>query len=156
MLVQTLLAKVETLANTQPTEQLWVTCQNKGLIDSQGVMPFLRWNEKAKKLEPSKEPGIQIKEIANNLQQLNRLVQDPMTTLRFHSLVKKTEESDRAVPWLWLLSNRHNSEAWHLLRRLCYNAFWLLIGVQIRPQGTDRTQLAKGIQKALSKGQSSS
>ena len=128
----------------------------QGIDRQPGCNALSEVDEKAKKLEPSKEPGIQIKEIANNLQQLNRLVQDPMTTLRFHSLVKKTEESDRAVPWLWLLSNRHNSEAWHLLRRLCYYAFWLLIGVQIRPQGTDRTQLAKGIQKALSKGQSSS
>ena len=58
LMIQTLLAKVETLAKTPPEEPLWQVCQAKGLIDSQGNMPFLRWNDKNKKLEPSKEASI--------------------------------------------------------------------------------------------------
>ena len=107
LMIQTLLAKVETLAMTPPEEPLWQVCQAKGLIDSQGNMPFLRWNDKNKKLEPSKEASITITEIVRFLQNLQRLVQDPMTTFRCHSLVK-TEDSDRsslAIYWEFIKSS---------------------------------------------------
>jgi hypothetical protein len=149
LMIKTVLAKVETLSKSNPQEPLWQACQSRGLIDGQGNMPFLRWNEKAKKLEQSKDATLSIQEVVRSYQNLLRLAEDPTTTLRFHSLVKTTDSTDKAIPWLWLLSNRHNLEAWFEIRRLCYHASWLLIEVQIRPQTTERTQLSKAVQKAL-------
>ena len=73
--------------------------------------------------------------------------QDPTTTLRFHALTKTS--SDRSVPWLWLVSSRNQPEAWAEARQLCFHAIWQLIRCQIKPQGVEKSALAKQIQQQL-------
>ena len=124
------------------------------IIDEAGLMPYLRWDSGSKQLRPSKESPRKLEEILHLVKDVRRLVDDQTTTLRFHSLVKNkdSELDDRAHPWLWMITSRHQDEAWNSLRQLCYHAVWLLIRAQIRPSGPEKSNLAKEIQKRLSQG----
>ena len=73
----------------------------------------------------------------------------PSDSMDWQSLPSPT---DRAIPFLWMISSRNQPEAWSEVRRVCYHAIWQLVRTSIRPQGTERSNLSKGIQQKLTKG----
>ena len=116
-------------------------------------MPYLRWDSASKTPQPSKDKGMDIKEVLQAVKNTHRLLEDPCTTLRFHALVNLANNQDRSVPFRWLVSSRTNAEIWHELRRLCFHSTWQLIRAQIKPQGAERSALAKQVAQALGSAQ---
>eukprot|EP00435_Cladocopium_sp_Y103_P055446 s1325_g18.t1 len=154
LMINTLLERLEKLAQTKTDDPAWIESLQYHIVDSQGQMPFLRWDSKSRTLVPSKEASLPMGQVIKSLKVIQRLIQDSTTTLRFHSLVKISEDKqDRSIPWLWMISSRNNPEAWNEVRSLCFHSSWQLIRLQIRPQGTERSTLAKSIHKALSDAQ---
>ena len=139
------------LSQVPQSDPLWQECQGLMIVDSEGNMPFLRWDQGQKKLMKTKDATLPIGQVLKSVQDVHRLVQDPTTTLRFHSLMKSNDQ-ERAHPGLWMISSRNQGEAWNALRQLCWHSVWLLIRAQIRPQGPERSSLVKEIQKKLNQG----
>ena len=75
------------------------------------------------------------------------ILEDATTHQRRYTLTKTS--TDRSVPWLWLVSSRNQPEAWAEARQLCFHAIWQLIRCQIKPQGVEKSTLAKQIQQQL-------
>ena len=145
-------ARLDQLKQAAPQDQLWKECQTLGIINQQGTLPYLRWEASTRTLKPTTEAPLSLEEVIKEVDNIRRLVQDPTTTLRFHSLTKLQDNGDRSLPWLWLISTRNQPETWHCVRKLCYHAIWQQVRIQIKPQSADRSQLAKQIQAALNSG----
>ena len=156
VLISTLEERLTNLSKATPKDPQWIECQKLNLIDSDGNMPYLRWDASARSLRPTKDATLKLEEALRAVQNIHRLVQDPTTTIRFHGLTKPSENTDKAIPFLWMISSRNQPEAWSEIRRICYHAIWQLVRTSIRPQGTERSSLAKGIQQKLAKGSSGS
>ena len=152
LMMETLRTRAETLLQSDQNSPARQEAMKMQLVTETGHMPYLRWDPSSRTLKPTTEATLSLEETVRGIQNLCRLVQDPTTTLRFHSLTKTKDQQDKAVPWLWMLSSRHQPEAWAELHRLCYHAIWQLIRCQIRPQAADRSALAKTIQQTLSPG----
>jgi hypothetical protein len=152
VLISTLEERLTNLSRSNPKDPQWIDCQKLNLIDSDGNMPYLRWDATARTLKPTKDATLRLDEALRAIQNIHRLVQDPTTTIRFHGLTKPSESTDRAIPFLWMISSRNQPEAWSEVRRVCYHAIWQLVRTSIRPQGTERSNLSKGIQQKLTKG----
>ena len=152
LMMDTLRSRAETLMKSDPKEAAWKDAMKMHLLNETGQMPYLRWDPSTRQLRPSQEATLSMEEVVRAVQNICRLVQDPTTTLRFHSLTKPKDQQDKAVPWLWLLSSRNQPETWAEVHRLCFHSIWQLIRSQIRPQSADRTALAKGIQQQLARG----
>lgn len=157
LLVQTMIQELErrlkTLMDATPTAALFQDCKSYHLVkdDTNRSMPFLRWSHQRKCLEPTEQTCLPITEVHRSLQNIMRLLADHRVTLRFHSLkkVQDTKENQQAVPWIWTVAQRHDPELWHEVAKLAYHSSWQLIQVRLRPQGLERTPLAKQIQKAM-------
>ncbi|CAL1130183.1 unnamed protein product [Cladocopium goreaui] len=157
LLVQTMVQELErrlkTLMEATPTAELFQDCKSYHLVkdDTNRSMPFLRWSHQRKCLEPTEQACLPINEVHRSLQNILRLLADHRVTLRFHSLkkVQDTKENQQAVPWIWTVAQRHDPELWHEVAKLAYHSSWQLIQVRLRPQGLDRTPLAKQIQKMM-------
>ena len=157
VLITALEERLLALSKSTPKDPQWIECQKLNLIDSEGNMPYLRWDPTARTLKPTKEATLRLDEALRAIQNVRRLVEDPTTTIRFHGLMKHTDQnSDKALPFLWMISSRNQPEAWSEVRRVCYHAIWQLVRTSIRPQGTERSTLAKSIQQKLAKGSSGS
>jgi hypothetical protein len=156
VLISTLEERLTNLSKATPKDPQWIECQKLNLIDSDGNMPYLRWDASARSLRPTKDATLKLEEALRAVQNIHRLVQDPTTTIRFHGLTKPSENTDKAISFLWMISSRNQPEAWSEIRRICYHAIWQLVRTSIRPQGTERSSLAKGIQQKLAKGSSGS
>ena len=149
LLWETLKSRLDQLTKVGPQDQSWLECQRLGIIDAKGNLPYLRWEASSKMLKPTAEAPLSLQEVVREVENVLRLVQDPTTTLRFHSLTKMTDSSDKTLPWLWMISSRNQPEAWHAVRKLCWHATWQLIRIQLKPQSADRSPLAKQIQQSI-------
>jgi hypothetical protein len=156
VLISTLEERLTNLSKATPKDPQWIECQKLNLIDSDGNMPYLRWDASARSLRPTKDATLKLEEALRAVQNIHRLVQDPTTTIRFHGLTKPSKTTDKAIPFLWMISSRNQPEAWSEIRRVCYHAIWQLVRTSIRPQGTERSSLVKGIQQKLARGSSGS
>ena len=156
LLISTLEERLINLSKATPKGQMWIECQQLNLIDSEGNMPYLRWDPLARTLKPTKDATLKLDEALRAVQNIHRLVQDPTTTIRFHGLSKPSESTDRAIPFLWMISSRNQAETWNEVRRVCYHAIWQLVRTSIRPQGTERSNLAKSIHQQVARGSSGS
>ena len=119
LMLETLQKRAEILAKANPQDPVWKEAEQMMLITSDGQMPYLRWDAATRTLKPTKDAKLSIQEALRAVENLARLAADPSTTLRFHALTKPKETYDRAVPWLWLVSNRNQPEAWSEAHRLC-------------------------------------
>ena len=149
ILWDTLYTRLEKLTKVDQQHAMWKECQSLGILNDQGTIPYLRWEASSKQLKPTSEAPMSPQETLREVENIRRLVQDPTTTLRFHSLVKVTDNTDKSLPWLWLLSSRNQPEAWHAVRKLCFHATWQLLRIQVKPQSADRSALAQRIQQAI-------
>jgi len=144
--------RLQTLMKATPTEALFQDCKAYHLVkdDQDRTMPYLRWSQQRRCLEPTDQPGLPIAEVLKSLQNIGRLLADQRVTLRFHSLKKMTEDKEpqQSIPWIWTVANRNSPELWHQVAGLAFHSSWQLIQVRLRQQGMERTQLAKQIQKA--------
>ena len=152
LMMETLRIRAEALMAADPKDAAPKEAVKMHLVTETGQMPYLRWDPTDRMLKPSSEATLSMEETIRGVQNICRLVQDPTTTLRFHSLVKPKEQQDRSIPWLWMLSSRNQPEAWAEIHRLCFHSIWQLIRCQIRPQAADRSALARSIQQTLSPG----
>ena len=155
-MLQTLLDRLDALSKTQASDDMQKECQEMGLINSQGMLPYPRWDPQTKKLKESKETPLSLQETMKAVQNAHRLAQEIGTTNRFHALTKVANDGDRSIPWLWTVTCRANGEMWSELKRLCWHSIWRLIRAQIRPQTLDRSHLEKDIVKALNGTRSAS
>ena len=71
------------------------------LTEHQGNLPYLRWETSTRTLKPTSEAPLSLQEVVREVENVHRLVQDPTTTLRFHSLTKASDSQDKTLPWLW-------------------------------------------------------
>lgn len=157
LLAQTMMQEMERrltkLKDAAPTEELFQDCKSYHLVkdDNNRTMPYLRWSHQRKCLEPTDQTCLPITEVHRSLQNILRLMQDHRVTLRFHSLKKMADnkETQQAVPWVWTVAQRHDPELWHEVAKLAFHSSWQLIQVRLRPQGLERTPLAKQIQKMM-------
>ena len=157
LLAQTMMQEMERrlkkLMEATPTEELFQDCKSYHLVkdDHNRTMPYLRWSHQRKCLEPTEQTCLPITEVHRSLQNILRLLTDHRVTLRFHSLKKMgdSKETPQAVPWVWTVAQRHDPELWHEVAKLAFHSSWQLIKVRLRPQGLERTPLAKQIQKAI-------
>lgn len=156
VLLSNLEERLTKLAQSNPKDPQWVELQRLNLIDADGNMPYLRWDAAARCLKPTKDATLRLDEALRAVQNIHRLAQDPTTTIRFHGLTKPSETSEKAIPFLWMISSRNQPEAWNEVRRVCFHAIWQLVRTSIRPQGPERSNLAKSIQQRLTKGSSGS
>jgi hypothetical protein len=146
--------RLQKLMDATPTEDLFLDCKAYHLIrdDHDRTMPFLRWSHQRKCLEATEQQGLPIQEVSRSLQNIIRLLKaDPKVTLRFHSLKKPMTgtEPQQALPWIWTVALRNTPELWHEVARLAYHSSWQLVQVRLRPQGMERTPLAKTLMKAM-------
>ena len=151
-MMQTLEARTKILMEAAPTEQLFQDCVQYHLVvnNQDKTMPFLRWNQQHRCLQPTEAPGIPIAVIYKNICSIVRLMADSSVTLRFHAL-RRAQEGDhqQPVPWLWTLSMRNSPELQQQLAALSHHAIWQLIQVRLKPQTLARQPLAAQLQKTL-------
>ena len=67
------------------------------------------------------------------------------------SLRKMSNDTEKAVPFLWTVSHRVAPNLWHLLQRLAFHSSWQLIQVHLRPANLQRSPLAKNLQQQMGK-----
>ena len=152
-MIQELERRLKKLMEAPPTEALFQDCKSYHLVrdDTNRTMPFLRWSHQRRCLEPTEQPCLPITEVHRSLQNILRLLTDHRVTLRFHSLkrIGDSKEISQAVPWVWTVAQRHDPELWHEVAKLAFHSSSQLIQVRLRPQGLERTPLAKQLQKAM-------
>ena len=153
-MIKELDSRLQKLMEATPTEALFRDCKSYHLVkdDHNRTMPFLRWSQQRKCLEPTDQSGMPIEEVHRSLQNIMRLMEaDHRVTLRFHSLKKPVEgkEPQQALPWIWTVALRNTPELWHEVARLAYHSSWQLVQVRLRPQSLERTPLAKQLQKHM-------
>lgn len=122
------------------------------LLTSDGKMPYLQWDKQQQLLVPSKEPPLSREEVLTLLTDTRRMMEDPMTIIRFHSLKKLKDHEDasiKKIPWLMVCSNRVHPEVWHNLKNLCFHFTWQLIVARCRSSTQTRSPLAVQISKRL-------
>ena len=150
-MLQVLELRLDKLLAAAPTEELFQDCVTYHLIsqDQAKTMPYLRWNPKAQKLQPTDAPGLPAQQVKQSLTNLIRLMSDHRVTLRFHALRKPQEglEVTQAIPWLWTVSLRHNTELYYELDKLAHHSIWQLIQVRLRAQSLTRSPLAQQLLK---------
>ena len=149
----TLEARTKILMEAAPTEELFQDCVQYHLVvnNQDKTMPFLRWDNQHRCLQPTEAQGIPIAVIYKNICSIVRLMADSSVTLRFHAL-RKTQEGDQhqqPIPWLWTLSMRNSPELQQQLAALSHHAIWQLIQVRLKPQTLARQPLAAQLQKTL-------
>lgn len=83
-----LMERLNTLMQAQPTSEPYQRARDYQILDKNGEMPFLMWDVTKKQLQP-----IPTKEVHKMLTEIIGIVQDPTTTLRFHSLKKVKQDS---------------------------------------------------------------
>ena len=147
-MIDILHARLTKLSQAQSTDDLIKDCQKYHIVDSNQLMPFLQWCPKSKHLVPTTQKALSIQQVLRNVENLQRLLMEPATTLRFHAL-KKPEASQGPIPWLWMVSTQHNQEIYHSLREMSWHSAWQLIQVRLKPQGVQRSQLAQEITQLL-------
>jgi hypothetical protein len=153
-MIQEMDRRLQKLMAATPTEELFRDCKSYNLVkdDNNRTMPLLRWSHQRKCLEPTEQPGLPIQEVHRSLQNILRLMtEDHRVTLRFHSLKKPVEgkEPHQALPWFWTVALRNSPELWLEVARLAFHSSWQLVQVRLRPQGLERTPLAKQLQKHM-------
>ena len=117
-----------------------------GLIDQAGKCPYLSWHKEQRKLVASKSPALTMEDTMEMLTIIKNNMEDPRVTLRFHSLQKLQEDHSRAVPFLWMVSNRIHLDLWHALQRLSHHSSLQLIQASLRPGNLQRSALARQLQ----------
>eukprot|EP00435_Cladocopium_sp_Y103_P050625 s2661_g15.t1 len=150
-MMQVLLERLQKLELAQPTDALIRDCHKYHIVDSNQLMPYLQWSPKDKCLQPTQDKALSIQQVVKNVQNIIRLMSEPGTTVRFHSL-KRPESATTSVPWLWMVSQQHAPELWHCLREMSWHASWQLIQVRIKPQTVQRSPLAQDVHRLLQGG----
>ena len=148
-MVQTRYTRPEVLHKAPQTDALFRDCVKYHIINEAKEMPFLRWDPASKRLMPTKDKGLPAEEVLHMFKNITMLMQDPEITLRCHSLKKLHEDKvpSTALPWLWIMSARHNSELWHQVRKLSFHSCWQLIQARVKPQMNQRSPLSQLVQK---------
>ena len=151
-MMKTLADRLAKLIQAEPTAELYQECVRLHLIneDKDKTMPYLRWNEQKRCLQPNNTPGLPVQAVERSLTNILRMLEDPMVTLRFHALMRPQEgmEITKSIPWLWTVSMRY-PDLWHELTKLSYHSIWQLTQMQLRPQNLNRQPLAKLLQKTM-------
>ena len=150
--METVLERLEKLYQSQTTEEVFVECAKFGLIDTNRAMPYLRWDQSARKLTPSKEKALPIGEVRKTMQNVVRILQtDHLVVLRFHAMTKVPQEEAPAktIPFLLTIGSRTNGELWNILHSISYHSIWQLALSTLRPQTQQRSNLGKQLQKML-------
>ena len=62
LLISTLEERLTNLSKATPKDQMWIECQQLNLIDSEGNMPYLRWDPLARTLKPTKDATLKLDE----------------------------------------------------------------------------------------------
>ena len=150
-MIDLLLQRFTTLTEAQPESELHQRALQYMLLDTSNQCPFLSWSPEKKQLIKSKTPALPMAEVLKTIQEIKECLQDCRVTLKFHSLRKMSNETDKAVPFLWTVSHRVAPNLWHLLQRLAFHSSWQLIQVHLRPANLQRSPLAKTLQQQLGK-----
>jgi hypothetical protein len=151
-LMESILERLERLYQSQPSGEVFLECIKHNLIDSNRTMPYLRWDQSARKLTPSKEKALPIGEVRTTMQNVVRILQtDHQVVLRFHAMTKLSQEEAPAktVPFLLTIGNRTHGELWNQLHSISYHSIWQLALCTMRPQTQQRSNLGKQLQKML-------
>lgn len=150
--VETLLERLTALQNSPVESQRFQECLQYQWINTDKVMPFLRWDASKQQLLPSKDKGLELGEVHHTVTQIHRILQaEPQLTLRFHALsnLKNTTTPTTSIPWLWTVGHQADGALWHLLRSISFHAVWQLVRASLRPQTQQRSQIAQQLQKQL-------
>ena len=147
-MVEVLHERLLKLSQAESTDELIQDCKKYHIVDSNSLMPYLQWCPKSKALIPNGLKALSIQEVLKTVANLLRMLDEPATTLRFHAL-RKPENSQGSVPWLWMISTQHNPEIYHHLRMMSWHSAWQLVQVRLKPQGVQRSALAQEIQQLL-------
>lgn len=121
------------------------------LLDTNQHMPYLFWNSKEKRLEPSPDAALPVAQVRGLLEQIYQLMETPGATLRFHSL-KKMEtavQTSTSIPFVWMVSSRVNPDLWARINSLSYHSIWLLNKSRLKPHTASRSPAAQQLQRLL-------
>eukprot|EP00434_Breviolum_minutum_P009332 symbB.v1.2.008225.t1/scaffold497.1/size195672/7 len=121
-MIDLLLQRFTTLTEAQPESELHQRALQYMLLDTSNQCPFLSWSPEKKQLIKSKTPALPMAEVLKTIQEIKECLQDCRVTLKFHSLRKMSNETDKAVPFLWTVSHRVAPNLWHLLQRLAFHS----------------------------------
>ena len=139
-------ARFQKIMEAQEESELRKNAVKYNLIDQNGKCPYLSWSLEQKKLIVSKTPALTMEETSDMLQAIVANMEDPRVTLRFHSLKKLDGDSSKAVPFLWMISNRVNLDLWHRLQQLSHHSCLQLTQMSLRPGNLQRSALARQLQ----------
>lgn len=143
--------RVVKLTSSAPDSDFFKACVKQGLLTNEKTLPYLTWCQKQKKLIPNGKV-LTAEELLQILQEMEKLLEDPAVTLRFHALRKLTAEANQVpqmIPWLWAISSRTNASLWRLIQKLCFHGAWQLLQIRLKPQSLQRSALANQIAKHL-------
>ncbi|CAL1131107.1 unnamed protein product [Cladocopium goreaui] len=138
--IETVKDRLDKLKAAPASADLVQDCIRFNLIDSQQMMPYLRWDTSTQKLVPSKEKPLPIGEVSRIIDTIVKILQsEPEITLRFHALSKITAEdtSNKSIPFLWTVGHRTQGELWNLLRTVDIEATDPTKDGTVQTAGTD-------------------
>ena len=147
-----IIQRMQPLLEAKKDSPCFKAALQENLLTADGLMPYLRWDKQQQILTPSKETPLSREEVMNLLTETRRLMEDPLTIIRFHSRKKLKDHEDasvKTIPWLLVCSNRLHPAVWTNLKKLCFHATWQLIVARCRSSTQARSPLAIQLSKQL-------
>ena len=134
------------LSQCQPTDQMFQTALQQGLLTPQGEFPFHQWDATQQQLKQTDKPPIGMARMLAYSKQLIDITADPATVIRFHAL--RTPKEALMVPWKLQISLR-DDELHSALTSLCGSKAWCLLGVSLKSHSLRLSPLAMQLQQLI-------
>ena len=148
-LVHHLSCRLQKIAQSQPTDPLWATAIQHGMLTAQGQWQYRRWNPTTQSLDLTQQAPISMDRMLKYIEQLKTLVKTPGAIMKFHSL--RPHGQGTTIPWLFQTGVRQD-ELQVLMEVLTGNNIWGLLGTSVKPHTLMMSPQAKQIQELLGKG----
>lgn len=147
-LLKELHARAGPLVECQPSDALFQTALEKGMILQDRSFPFHKWDAASQKLILDQRTPISAKKMSQHLEELIEMCRDPQLILRFHALKPHTNQALQIIPWRLQL-NLRSDRPYELFYQLTHNAIWMIMGASMKPHTQGQTGLAMALEKLV-------